>query len=62
MDLFKLVGSFIAAIVTLMLIGTIIFGIFLFKGCNAIQKDGLKGVAEKVWNGTNGVPAPEGLK
>ena len=66
MNLFKIAGTFIATVFILIIVGWLLIGVVFVKGCQWIQKDGLKGVSEQVWNGTgaasNAPPAPEGVK
>lgn len=62
MSMFKKVVSLWLAVIIFIIGVWVIVGTLIVKGCKAIQKDGLKGVSEQVWNGTNTPPAPEVVK
>lgn len=54
-----LVTCFIASIGLVMIAVLALCITFGVKGCKKVQSDGLKGVAEQVWEGTNAVAETE---
>ena len=51
MNVFKAAAGFILFVVVFIIVMWLLIGTLLVKGCKAVQKDGLKGVATQVWEG-----------
>lgn len=51
MNLFKIVPWFIGIVFVVIIAGWIAMGVIAYKSVDAIDKHGLKGVAERVWCG-----------
>lgn len=52
----RMIAIIFGIVLTLIVGGVIIVPIIVFNGCQAVEKHGVKGVVEEIWNGpTNGI-------
>jgi len=49
----RVVAGIISMVTLIIVSGIIILIVVCFKGCNMVKENGIKGIAEEVWTGTN---------